>query len=595
LKVADYQSNISHNVFYANTKIVDVNGDGMDDIVEFASGGSVIHYSNGNGTFTDDAVGGCAAVCNVGDFNGDGLTDLVGVNTSTMSVQTQKALTDGAQNRLKSVQDGGTGWVDETVVYAPMWTDHTEKLGDYTASYPQVAVRRAMTVVRRVDSRSHNVEHATSTASARSVYYSYLDPILDLQGRGFVGFGTVQTWEPDQPRQTVAVYPHRQTVNGVFYPSAGSPSTVTTTVPILTSAEAADYPATAKARVTRTTYTPEVLHPEPGASHPVYAVLNHYTTTKEWEQTAADKLVHLDWSGTPSSGDEHITGVDEPATVNRETLETAEHTAEANGKVYGNLTKDTVAVTGGTTTEAVYGYDNRDTDSDWLIGLPTTSAVTSKEADHDPADVTRHSENHYDTAGRLDKVEVEKGNSDQDVRSTTVNTYDTLGALTKVTVTPGDPNLPAHESHIEYTPLDAAWANEEIYPSQVWQNHDIAANRPSAWMMIDPAYGVPIATEDVNGRISTATYDTFARPTKLTADGAADTTISYAPRTDSGAGTVGTTVTTTQAGITSKSYTDALGRPIGGSSTGFDGTTSTSQTGYDMLGRTTFASGLGAS
>ncbi|MFF3062644.1 RHS repeat-associated core domain-containing protein, partial [Streptomyces sp. NPDC057909] len=599
LKVADYQSGISHNVSYANTKTVDVNGDGMDDIVEFTSGGSVIHYSKGNGSFYDSAVAGCAALCNIGDFNGDGLPDLVGAYGTTLTLRTQDAITDGVQNQLKSVQDGGTNWVDETVSYAPMWTDHAEHLGDYPASYPLVSVHRAMTVVRRVDSRSHNVEQATTSASARSVYYTYLDPVRDLRGRNFLGFGTVQTWEPAQPRETVALYPHRQATDGTFYPSAGSPSVVTTTVPILTQAQRDDHPATAKARVTSTTYTPEILKPEPGASHTVYAVLNHSTATRQWEQTDASKLVKLDWSASPP-GDQHITNVVQPATLARETVETAEHQAEANGKQYGNLTKDTVVTTGGTTTETVYGYDNRDsydtatTTADWLIGLPTTTAVTSKEADHDPADVTRHTENRYDSAGRLDRIYIEKDNTHQDVRVTTANTYDTMGALTKVTVTPGDPSLPVHESHIEYTPLDATWPNEEMYPSQLWEQHAVAAYRPSAWMMIHPAYGVPIATEDVNGVKTTTTYDTFGRALKLTADGQADTTVSYAPRPDSGAGTVGTTITTSHNGITTKASTDALGRIIGGSSTGFDGTTSTSSTWYDMLGRVVTTSGLGA-
>ncbi|MCX5233240.1 FG-GAP-like repeat-containing protein [Streptomyces sp. NBC_00233] len=565
-------------------QVADLNGDGLADVVTAGASARTIYYSHGDGTFTTSTLAGvCTVLCTVGDFNGDGLADMVRVpsgNLDAMYLETQNAVTDGARNVLKSVKDSDTDWAGETVVYSSMWTDHPENLGDYTCTYPLVCERRAMTVVRRVDSRGHNVDKTAAQASVRSVYYSYEDPVSDRRGRGSLGFGTMLVWDPARPVETITEFAHRTVEDGKYYPGVNRPASVTTVVPILKTEDGK--PASATARVTRTTYGRETQKPEPGATNTVYAVFDTSSNTKEWEET-----VSLDWATAPAST--HVTGIsDNPDPVLRET-----DTASEYKDGYGNLTKDTSYVHDGTTRSLTVEHDNRVTASDWLTDLPTIVSATVSEFDNDPVSVTRTTENHYDDKGRLDKVYVEKNSADKDLRQTTDYTYDGMGVVTKSVVTPGDSALPVRESNFEYAPADPAWFDEKIYASQVWSQHDTAAYRPSTWTAIHPAFGVPIATEDVNGRTTKTTYDAFGRVLKLSADGESDTTMSYAQRTDA-AGKVGTTATTVHNGITTTSGTDGWGRTIEGGANAFDGTTSTSGQAFDMLGRVIATKGLGA-
>ncbi|MCX5233083.1 FG-GAP-like repeat-containing protein [Streptomyces sp. NBC_00233] len=563
-------------------QVADLNGDGLADVVTAGASARTIYYSHGDGTFTTSTLAGvCTVLCTVGDFNGDGLADMVRVpsgNLDAMYLETQNAVTDGARNLIKSVQDSDTDWAGETVVYSSMWTDHPENLGDYTCTYPLVCERRAMTVVRRVDSRGHNVDKTAAQASVRSVYYSYEDPVSDRRGRGSLGFGTMLVWDPARPMESVTEFAHRTVEDGKYYPGVNRPASVTTVVPILKTEDGK--PASATARVTRTTYGRETQKPEPGATNTVYAVFDTSSNTKEWEET-----VSLDWATAPAST--HVTGIsDSPDPVLRET-----DTASEYKDGYGNLTKDTIYIHEGTTQQVVIGHDNRVSASDWLTDLPTTVAMTS--AEYLAETVTRTTENHYDDKGRLDKAYVEKNSADKDLKETIDYSYDGMGLLTKSVVTPGDDTLPVRESHLEYASADPAWFDEKIYPSQVWSQHDTAAYRPSTWTAIHPAFGVPIATEDVNGRTTKATYDAFGRVLKLSADGESDTTMSYAQRPDAG-GKVGTTVTTVHNGVTTTSGTDGWGRTIEGGTSAFDGTTSTSGQAFDVLGRVIAAKGLGA-
>jgi len=176
------------------------------------------------------------------------------------------------------------------VTYSSSWTDHPEKTGAYTCTYPLVCRRRGMVVVRRVDSRAHWLDPAPGNA-ARTLFYSYEDPVTDLRGRGALGFGTFRIWDPQRPLETVMAYPHRQQVDGRYYPSASRPATVTTVVPILTRAQVGVAPPTATARVTRTYNTDETRKLHNGT---VYAVFGGaYSQTKEWQQTTS-----IEWATT---------------------------------------------------------------------------------------------------------------------------------------------------------------------------------------------------------------------------------------------------------------------------------------------------------
>jgi RHS repeat-associated protein len=562
---------------YRDIRVTDVNGDGRDDLVSFHTNTSVV-VSKGDGTFVwgDIANSGGTAASNghatsqVADFTGDGRPDVLRIVNGQLILLVQQP---SYADRLASVDDAGSSLPRVEAHYADAWTDHPEKMGDNTCSYPQVCQRRGMVVVRQVRSAAHLVNKTAGTAVLRNLYYSYEDPVTDRRGRGFLGFGTFRTWDPSRPAETVVTFSHRQLVDGKYYPGVGRPATVTTAVPILTPTQLTAKPATATARVTRTYYTAETRKLNGGAT---YAVFDKSSSTKEWEEPVSIAWGPLGGAlGAPATT--HVSDITEPSTAVRKTDQSSTHDD------YGNVTRQIRSTVGGVYDQVDTGYDNRV--ADWLVSLPINVNHIRIEPGcnfYACERTDRYTEYHYDPQGRLDVVSVEPNDADPGNGEITRYGYDSLGVVRVVTVSAQ--NRPDRITHTEYGPPVAGWAGEEIYPSQLWSEHDQAAYRPSTWTAVHPGYGVTVAAEDANGVLASAVYDQQGRPVSTHRDGAADATVSYASRPDL-AGYVGTITTTIQAGVTSTVSTDALGRTIETTVSGFDGTKATTTSGYDDLGR----------
>ena len=562
---------------YRDIRVTDVNGDGRDDLVTFHAGTTVV-ASKGDGTFAsaDIASSGGTAASNgratsqVADFTGDGRPDVLRIVSGQLVLLVQQP---SYPDRLALVSDAGTSWPRVDVHYSSAWTDHPEKMGDYTCSYPQVCRRRGQVVVRQVGSSAHLVNRTADAATPRSLYYSYEDPVSDLRGRGFLGFGTFRTWDPDRPAETVVTFSHRQLVDGKYYPGVGRPATVTTAVPILTPTQASAKPATASARVTRTYFTIEPRKLNGGAT---YAVFDKSSYAKEWEEP-----VTIAWGAlggaTGAAATTHLADISEPTTALRRLDQSSAYDD------YGNQTRRVRSTVGGVFDQVDIHYDNRV--ADWLISLPVDATHIRIEPGCSSSScerTDRYTEYHYDPLGRLDVVSIEPNDPDPGNGQTTRYGYDALGLVRTVTVSAA--NQPDRVTHTEYGPLVAGWANEEIYPSQVWSEHDPIAYRPSTWTAVHPGYGVTVAAEDANGVLASSVFDEQGRPALTHHDGQADTTFGYTNRADLD-GVNGTVVTSTKAGVTSTTSTDALGRAIESTVTGFDGTKATTTSGYDTLGR----------
>jgi RHS repeat-associated protein len=579
--------NIPHDE-YADIRVADVNGDGKDDLISFyhamktpTNRYTSISISRGDGTFvtsfsTDDGtldpdLG--HSTSQVGDFNADGRPDYVRIVNGHLMLSTN---TGSGGVRLNTVTDDGTWWAAQTVAYDTTWTDHQEKAGAYPCSYPVACPRRGITVVRRVDSRQHWVNPTAST-KPYSLFYSYEAPMVDRRGRGMLGFGVMRVWDPQRPMETIRTFAQlNKQVEGKYYPFS-TPTYVTRVVPILTQAQvnAAGPPTSAKARVSLSMYTDAWRHPEGFAG--VYQTYEKSSYSEDWEQQ-----VTLTWGSlVGTSAMQHIGGAAEPLQPDRR----IDRSSTVDD--YGNVTDRTTATTGGVT-------ETRHTDFDyrlpwWLITLPVHETVTRAEHDNMPPPVTRTIDRHYDDLGRLDTAWVEKNNPDLDLRTTIAYGYDTLGVLRTTTVTAGDPAnpaLPPRVTHIEYDPVWAAQGqpDEEVFPSQVWSDHDQAAYRPSTWTAVHPAYGVPVATMDANGVQASTVYDDLGRPLHVNPPTGDATDITYADRADQGGGLNGLVVTSTTGQLSSQTIRDALGRPLTVSSSGFDGVLHGTTTAYDALG-----------
>ncbi|MGW8358871.1 RHS repeat-associated core domain-containing protein, partial [Streptomyces wedmorensis] len=589
--VADSHTPVIAHDKHGDVRVADINGDGRDDLVALNTATHVM-ISNGNGEFFEDTIAadsgtvttkGGRGTTQLGDFNADGRPDLVRVHGNHLKLLTNAELPG---DLITAVRDQDTSFDREQVSYSQAWTDHQEKLDDYACEYPLVCNRSGMTVVRSLSSTP------ADPAQKHTLEYSYEDPVANLTGRGFLGFGTLRIWDKQRPAETVYTFPHRlkDTQGGTYYPYVNTPSMVTTTVPILTQAQVNGrdglaVPNTATARITRSYFTDEVRRTNhvhissqsPGL--PTYSVVPKSSYTKEWEEP-----VDITWGSlVGTTHTEHLDNITEPVNPLRRTDTTAAFDA------YGNQTNSYRATGVGVTEWVATTFDNRETD--WLIGLPTKTTVTRAEADADPGPVTRTVENHYDSLGRLDTVWIEKDAASDDVKQTSTYSYNAYGLPTGTTTSAKD--LWSRETHYEYAPMLPGQPDEHMYASQVWNTHaqantvPAAWHQPSQWTAIHPAYGVVVAGMDANGVQTSTVHDDLGRPVTVNTDGADATTLTYANQPHPAGGTAGTKVTSVTGPTTAKVISDAAGRTVSTGATGFDGQIHATTTGYDLLGRAT--------
>ncbi|WP_104983893.1 RHS repeat-associated core domain-containing protein [Sorangium cellulosum] len=494
-----------------------------------------------------------------GDFNGDGLLDLMyfaerctsgddddpasgcepGTHVGSVHVLLQQStVTDVVQ----AVLDGGTTRLEE-ITYAREWTDAPERP---SCVYPQVCRRRGLPVVRE-----HVVHEAAGIS--RRLQFSYDDPRSDLLGRGFLGFGRFRVWEPHVPRETVTTFDHGTRV-GTRYPFAHRPETVTVVTPILESAAngPTERPGTALARVSRRTVRYEPRELNGGLTQVVFP---RDWTSREWEEEVA-----IDW--TPGRG-VHITEVDGPVQAPLRARFGATRFDD-----WGGLELETSETVGGVRTQVETGYEHRL--EPWLLSLPAWQKVTSTTPGGAASTVRRTAFDHND-AGRVERVEVEPvypAAPRLDVNASVRYDYDAEGLLRKVTQTA--PGVPARRLHIAYdgTPGHTA-------PSVIWDDLGHAQ-----WFAVDTSFGVVMAEMDANGVQTTRVHDAFGRLVRRSADGAGEQTSSYERRWD------GLTVRTSDGtGASAVVELDLSGRPWRTSHVGHDGSTLTVETVYDAFGR----------
>jgi RHS repeat-associated protein len=163
--------------------VMDWNGDGRSDLIVKSGNNLGVRLSTGQGIGPLIATSVPAPQrALIGDFNGDGLDDLAGINNTSptpVSIRLHNGV-DQTPDLLTSITDGhGIG-------NRPSYS-HLPN-GPYTkgsgATFPYVDVVPALTVVRSVETDDGRGGEYTTT-------YSYAGARRHLQGRGFMGFKTI--------------------------------------------------------------------------------------------------------------------------------------------------------------------------------------------------------------------------------------------------------------------------------------------------------------------------------------------------------------------------------------------------------------------
>ncbi len=646
---------LSNNVIFADDgyRVVDINDDGMADLVGFQNGPNDtapklnLLISKGNGQFdhqtlsfttpgtrldvvreTDDTptspvinwadnplgeeienhtvetgpmpteVAAGWLLSTFGDFDGDGRLDILR-HTKVSGAGKFEVYSMGAgqpSETLARVYDEPTDWAREEVTYDTEWSaDPEHKFDDLSCWFPLTCVRQGFPVVRTYTSRAHLVNPTPSetVSKARTLHYSYEDPIGHRQGRGDLGFGKVRVWDPTALIETETTYDHRKhEENFRYFPYADVPKTQTTITPILTSAQMQNPPAQAKARISVTTSDTEfrLLNKDQ-----TYAVFPKETTRVIYEGMVEIDMGALEAANTE---DRHLWNPDPP-------INQVETTSTSVVDDYGNVTQQTmqntqVGVMNGAMNIVAIQFENRL--EEWLIGLPIDTTVSSTVKG---VTVTRHSTAQFDALGRLERADIEPGNADPSLTSWSSFTYDSIYGLLTSTTVQGSAFAGPRTSRAEYGVSYPGAPDEKVFPSQVWADHDAVNQpacdlkdcRPSEWFITHPALGVAIASMDVNGVQTTGTYDSFGRLLTRQVGGELPVAMSYSGRPDAGLAFCspnpcynGLIVDATVGLQASRVVVGGLGQTLTSSRTGFDGDWIHSSLEYDILGRVVAAS-----
>jgi len=185
---AGFGANLGWTNSDANPRmLVDVNGDGLPDVVGFASGGVRVSLNTGT-SFAGDQPWSAAFGSNAGwtsnqiyprmivDVNGDGLPDSVGVGSA--GVRASLNTTIGPPDMVASVTSG-LGAIT-TITYAPGTNTSVATKGTGTV-FPTLDLVAPMYLVSQL-----NVSNGVGGTYSSS--YSYSGARVDARGRGFLGF-----------------------------------------------------------------------------------------------------------------------------------------------------------------------------------------------------------------------------------------------------------------------------------------------------------------------------------------------------------------------------------------------------------------------
>lgn len=518
-------------------KVADLNADGMSDILYiggYNSSSTTKYINKGWGNFTSSAgpehyVTGNVErasmdVSRVGltDVNGDGALEmylLYGNGSSPATTLRHLGLNSG--ERIAKITNG-MGAITQ-ITYKPL-TDasvHTRALG---VVYPTIAIQSPMYVVSLVSS-------SDGLGGVRQVEHSYSGALLDLAGRGFLGFASHT--EFDRGTRIRQVSNFRQD-----FPYIGMPSSV----------------------VTRT---------ESGT-----LISEEFTVYSSRNITTNGSTRYFPFVSAQTQRDYEITS---PGTVARS--EVINHFYdEADASFFGNLSRTATYVRPGSESSGATAfytlvtntYDNDTSSGRWLLGRLKRSVVHKSGPSQLPLFRTSAFE-YSPSTGLLTAEIIEPNNAALTLRKSYLrdgygNIYSTTLSGTGVT------------SRTSTTQFDSY----RQFPTSVTN----ALGQISS-VSYDPATGNIKSSTDPNGLVTTWEYDGFGRKTKEIRPDGTTTTWSrafgsasfYVPNG------VYSITTTSSDGSTAAAIYDVLDRPVGTQALGFSGSYSRTLTTYDNAGR----------
>lgn len=551
--------------------VFDINADGRDDIVVKSASSvplpfpgeqfvlpeaynATVYISNGDGSFRrqDNAFRLLAwskkagyGSSKPGNYDGDAAPEYLLIGNQALHVLDLEV---GPVDNIAQIADEKAGRPRELFFYEDKVGWATDLNDPSDCKYP-IRCPSQMGKVVSQHSSAHGYDKNGQTIYRRTKY-TFSDPRIDLRGRGFLGYETIQTVDLDSGAESVTRYANHALLVGEFYPYAGMATETTVSTPIL------EQPADGKpnlvagdvrARVSKTVNTPAYKLLYGGKTFFSYVAAS---STDVREVTMNLKLVN----GQPRLA---ALIANSPAPISFTDV-------VAKYDDYGNQTFMSRAILGGETRTFTTSFKNET--SSWLIGLPEVEQVSSSS-------VIRETAYSYTAAGLLDRIKVMPNHPNASMRSTTYLVYDNRGLPIQVGV--AAPNVPLRVTNLYY---DA---------DSVFQVQTINALGHAATTLFHPGLGVPVISEDVLGVISKAYYDGFGRPRATDSPTALDVTnIHYSSHKTALGVTMGIQVKASLSdGEEMTTAHDEDGRVVESIVGGFEGQPLHARTDYNLFGR----------
>ncbi|MBN1209562.1 MAG: VCBS repeat-containing protein [Myxococcaceae bacterium] len=449
------------------------------------------------------------------DANGDGLTDILQVEGGTVRLY----LRSGTKpDLLSSVQDGLNGW--STFTYGPYHPTSTS-----ASSLPTASVTRGLWVV---------VQHHVSNGKGglNGFQHTYDDARVDLQGRGFLGFGSRVVEDLQTGAKTTTLHEQMTTRVGTAYPYAGRP-----------------------------TFEQTRITTEDGVEHRFERRTTYALTTEAngevrsvWPESTEETRLEIPLGGTSADA-----------------IVTFGQRSSMTYDSFGNLTRHhqrslyAGALTGDESLSEA-GYNN-DT-AGWLIGRQAWFRSTSRTASGES--VSRYAETGYDPVTGLVMHEIVEP-TDSDFYLRTNYSRDALGRVTRIIEWDWGGN--SRSTAISYDAVDGT------FPAVV--TNGLGHRTLLAW---HSGLGVQVAEQDANGLNTRWKYDGLGRVRSMAPPDGANMSVSYGQNVGNPA--YGLILTVQEAtGAARVIEYDTLDRPVWIREKGFSGEWINHVTDYDAQGR----------